>query len=275
MTLPIRILPALICAAFFVPTSPAVAQEGDTERAASAVQSSNADLQALKEQNALVEEQIKLLTNRQNLVKMYFPAIPEGLAGTLERKGDLSIESTAAAYDSLVTIARAIADRIEGKTVITNPAMLCPGLAGRDLKKCVNDAQKKINDERGSCPAPLDSPKYERVLLHGDREVGAVLSLYAFQAQLDLLVMRLKEILKPQPEPAREGISAMAIAPILAIGPALKAVYDIASLFKRNVVITTAEVQTDESALAAAVAAELRCRNIAKAVLYSPSLLSG
>jgi hypothetical protein len=77
--------------------------------------------QELHDQNLILDEQQKLLTGQQNLFKSYLPTLPQGAAPGLERKGDLSIKGTTAAYEVLQTIARRIARNV-GDVSGTPPA---------------------------------------------------------------------------------------------------------------------------------------------------------
>ena len=93
------------------------AQEEDDEQG-----EDNAELDALKEKAAILEQELKILQTENQLIEARFGAAATPLDGTIETAGDAPIESQVLAYEAVDVvaglIAEAIAGDVDGRSVV-------------------------------------------------------------------------------------------------------------------------------------------------------------
>jgi hypothetical protein len=235
--------------------------------APSNTQSADSDaLKALKDQNALLDEQIKLFTNQQTIARFYFPSIPQRLDPNFTREGVATLKGSVATYEKLRIIARNMADRIKGGNSISGPIQLteaeaCANKSGKDLSRCLDNlkvfnaaAQAKFP------PLPATTPAvYGPVLIQGQQEAASIYELEGLTAQLRLLDRRVECALDPGLEQCQvRGVAATGGLPAAVfIGPALQAVVDLINFFRKKTTVSSISVDPDESAMIAMLAAAL------------------
>jgi hypothetical protein len=194
----------------------------------------NPAVAALQEQNALLEEKIKLLKQQQELAKFYTPSLPKGMEGSINLKGDQPIETVAAAYKALDQVATKIASNVNCQTgeklMIYSESQLNSLLALQAFEQ-----QLKLLSERVKQAADVALPTEPTEFA-----------------------------------PSSPGL----VTGIALVGPAIQAVVDLISLFRTDVEITNKDIVLAENALVAAVVGKMRVARSssdAKCILYYPA----
>ncbi len=163
-------------------------------------------------QNQILEQRLRLAVQERNLMKLAGPR-EEALSkldANLQLKDDTPIESVRFAYTSLTGLAPDVAK-----------ALSCSG---------------------------------KNVVLYGPSQSDALFSLKTFNDQVELLRGRLKTVLDIQPPSPPDKDSTNGVYGVAALsGPVLQSVLDLIALF-RNAPLAAAELSPDEKGLVAIIA---------------------
>lgn len=246
--------------------------------AASTAEATSDPLKAIKDQNTLVEEQIKLLTNQQKLAGMYFPAVPQRLEPSFQREGVATLRGALDAYTKLRRIANDIARDLKPGSAVGWQAVTeaegCKDLKGGDLRRCKLslDNFNQLASERTQGLKPAEEPPLARVFLQGQREKEDILEYHGILTQLAVIEAKLKAVL---PSCGAAGALGGGVPVATLIGPALQATVDLVKFFRTKTSVASMSVDTDETAFLAMVAAAVRgaAGEVYVTGEYPPSLL--
>lgn len=158
---------------------------------------------------ALVQEQQKLTAAQQEAFNTFLPTLPQGVTSGFERKGDLSVHSTAAAYEALRELSRDFARNVAGGATKREN---CRVLKGKERSAC--DCRNATTDEK-------PTKAYTALWLHGQREAKAMEQLPILTGHLKTLVCRLAieaQVTQPECQATAGGPSPAAF---FAMSPAL------------------------------------------------------
>jgi hypothetical protein len=222
--------------------------------------------QELHDQNLVLQEQQKQVADQQSLLKTFLPTLPQGVTPGFERKGDLSVKGTAAAYQSLQVLSGRFARNVAGVSWL-------PEDCHESKPKAQEDCESRNAEKYKTAGA---TKTYTSIWLHGEREAKAMAQLPVFNYQLQTLICQLaieahvtqSDCAPPPKNPPIAPAGLMGALGPAAIAPLVQTALGIFELFRTKVTVTASNVPADEMSFTAMVAGDLRKLNTAMNIYY-------